>query len=963
MDETTIATLRSILGKDVPTKRLYEILDASNGSVERAIDIYFHQEQDTSRDGLQPPNDDDVQVLETETAIVQSVDSSSNTVIDQTAENRVDKVPTRKRSPQKTSSSRSNGGQSDSSKQARLDSFFGVRKNGGAVLDPSGDAKISSDSISIASTTAGVVSAIDNKVEHSPKKNSKNGTQEATGLDIIRNHDAFTEPRLCDIPLALPSSKTIGIVDSEQSERRSPKQACSSGTTSFQRFSQTLQDMADTTKRLVKLSALETFIREVKDDGIESAGTNNNLRCVTRAQTLTAALDLILGGHTLAPLNVSGSAVSKALQSHLGVSRNQLSKAYRQYGDLGDCAASFFQKRTYFVIRSSSVRELSILDVSKGLRKISETGGRDAKQHILLSLLRGCTSKIEIRFLVRLLLRNMRIGANLRTCLAALAMAMMTNHHEKSTESDHDTNHTMDAKEAVALVQTTHDICPNLEKIVLSLFQGGFDQMTHDCSIQVLTPIAPMLAYPIHSLEEIRTAMEDEGNTSCSTSPNAMVMEWKYDGMRCQAHFDGKEVKLFSRHLLEITNQFPDVVKGLLEALRIENAEETTLGTICSFIVDAEIVGVQEGTDRTRLLPFQELSTRRKKQDDGLGVKVRLFAFDLMFLNGDSFIGKSLATRQGELRKIFKPTADFDFVASQTLLSYDEKSVQHFLEEAVANGAEGLMMKILGRDLKGIGEASSTYEAGARSRNWLKVKRDYVDGYADTIDVVPIGAWYGNGRKAQKSFLSPVLLAVYDDEEDVFLSISRCMTFTDAMYEAMREFYFNGVQYPKNLDSEDSFPANAAIGPIVGKQPEVSITDHGLDIDEGDGDSMSSDSQVAGENDDDAFPAEVDGTENDIERVNCFQNRPSAAFVMTNESPTIWFKPMEVFEVSFADLSLSRQHTAAAGLVDEDGRGVALRFPRFKRRRPDKKPEQATTSIEIAHLFAKQAKIAISGRS
>ena len=71
---------------------------------------------------------------------------------------------------------------------------------------------------------------------------------------------------------------------------------------------------------------------------------------------------------------------------------------------------------------------------------------------------------------------------------------------------------------------------------------------------------------------------------------------------------------------------------------------------------------------------------------------------------------------------------------------------------------------------------------------------------------------------------------------------------------------------------------------------------------------------------------------------------------------------MEVFEVAFADLSLSRQHSAAAGLVDEEGRGVALRFPRFKRRRPDKTPEQATTSVEIAQLFAKQSKIKIGSR-
>lgn len=29
-----------------------------------------------------------------------------------------------------------------------------------------------------------------------------------------------------------------------------------------------------------------------------------------------------------------------------------------------------------------------------------------------------------------------------------------------------------------------------------------------------------------------------------------------------------------------------------------------------------------------------------------------------------------------------------------------------------------------------------------------QVKRDYVDGLGDTLDLVPIGAWHGNGRKA-----------------------------------------------------------------------------------------------------------------------------------------------------------------------------------------------------------------------
>lgn len=31
---------------------------------------------------------------------------------------------------------------------------------------------------------------------------------------------------------------------------------------------------------------------------------------------------------------------------------------------------------------------------------------------------------------------------------------------------------------------------------------------------------------------------------------------------------------------------------------------------------------------------------------------------------------------------------------------------------------------------------------------YLQVKRDYVEGLGDSLDLVPIGAWHGNGRKA-----------------------------------------------------------------------------------------------------------------------------------------------------------------------------------------------------------------------
>jgi len=130
---------------------------------------------------------------------------------------------------------------------------------------------------------------------------------------------------------------------------------------SFRRLCETLQEMTDTTKRLAKLAALETFIREIIHSDTNPNLTSNQSRIndvSNRAKTLSSALELVLGGCTSAPLNISGSAVSKALQTSLGITRNQITRAYRQYGDVGDCAASFFQRKTHFVIASNSSRPI-----------------------------------------------------------------------------------------------------------------------------------------------------------------------------------------------------------------------------------------------------------------------------------------------------------------------------------------------------------------------------------------------------------------------------------------------------------------------------------------------------------------------------------------------------------------------------------------------------------------------------
>ena len=73
---------------------------------------------------------------------------------------------------------------------------------------------------------------------------------------------------------------------------------------------------------------------------------------------------------------------------------------------------------------------------------------------------------------------------------------------------------------------------------------------------------------------------------------------------------------------------------------------------------------------------------------------------------------------------------------------------------------------------------SSAYEPSQRSQYWVKIKKDYLSGSEaaaalpaggmDTLDLVPIGGWWGNGRKA--GFISPFLLACYNSETEEYES-------------------------------------------------------------------------------------------------------------------------------------------------------------------------------------------------
>lgn len=135
--------------------------------------------------------------------------------------------------------------------------------------------------------------------------------------------------------------------------------------------------------------------------------------------------------------------------------------------------------------------------------------------------------------------------------------------------------------------------------------------------------------------------------------------------------------------------------------------------TVKTFVLDAEAVAFDVKKDK--LMPFQELSKRKRKdvKIEDIQVRVCLFAFDLLYLNGEPLLHKPLSERRQLLREHFQSVhGEFGFAKSSD--GETTEAIQTFLEESVKDGCEGLMIKMLDTE-------ASYYEPSRRSVNWLKV--------------------------------------------------------------------------------------------------------------------------------------------------------------------------------------------------------------------------------------------------
>jgi len=351
---------------------------------------------------------------------------------------------------------------------------------------------------------------------------------------------------------------------------------------------------------------------------------------------------------------------------------------------------------------------LTILGLQKTFEDIKDISGKDSvkkKGHVLEALL-GRASEPEQEIILRNIFGEMQHGVSEGVMLDSIADASNSNPD---------------------VVRRANMLTGDISGVAnLAITRG--EEALKEIGLDLFSPVKPMLAELAEDFGEV--FKYHEGGSS---------FEFKFDGARIQIHKKGDEVRIFSRRLSDVTGSLPDIT-AIAKKFKADE-----------LLVDGEVVAI-DSTGKP--LPFQDLMRRFRRVHDVQKlvkeIPLKLFLFDIIFLNGELLIDSAYEER----RKTLSEVCGEEMLANRVVTdSIDE--AQRFLEEALERGHEGLMAKALDSD----------YAPGHRGKKWFKIKP------ADFLDVVIVAADWGYGRR--EGWLSNYHLAVRDEGPGEFHMIGK----------------------------------------------------------------------------------------------------------------------------------------------------------------------------------------------
>ena len=458
-------------------------------------------------------------------------------------------------------------------------------------------------------------------------------------------------------------------------------------------------------------------------------------------------------------LGVAEKLAMRAISKSSGIPIKKIEDEYRKGGDLGHAASVILEQKTQTTFL---VEDITVERVYETLFKIAKLEGvrsQDMKMKYISSLLNDA-NPLEASFILKILLGTLRLGVAENTVMDALAIAFSGN------------------KDNRKILEHAYNVSSDLGKVAETISEKGLEGV-EKFEVILFNPVRPMLADRVKSQEE---SVERLGNN--------FAAEYKLDGERVQLHVEGDKVVLYSRSLENISSYYPDIIEKIPKSIQADNA-----------ILEAEAVAINENTGE--FLPFQELMHRRRKYKIEKAVTqypITVNFFDILYCNDKSCLELSYKERRDKLEKIVKED-EYAKHIPMTIVN-NENDVEEFLENSINAGSEGLMLKMLDKP----------YQAGSRGSYWLKLKREYQNELGDSLDLVVIGGFFGKGRRTGS--YGTLLLATYDEDEDMFTSICKVGTgFSDEDLDQLYQILQPKVTIKKNPRIESEVEADVWFEP------------------------------------------------------------------------------------------------------------------------------------------------------
>jgi DNA ligase-1 len=353
------------------------------------------------------------------------------------------------------------------------------------------------------------------------------------------------------------------------------------------------------------------------------------------------------------------------------------------------------------------------------LSRISGPGSSSRRSQALRALF-ARMAEPERRFIGSLLVGEVRQGALAGLVLEAVAQASGLPHES---------------------IREAHMFAGSVGEVARAALTRGADGLKR-FGPRLFRPVTPMLATPVEGEEE---ALDRLGKAA---------WEYKVDGARIQVHKSGEEVRIYTRHLNEVTERLPEIV-ALARKLKLRDG-----------VLDGEVIGVGPNG---RPVPFQVTMRRfgRILDIERLQKEIPLspYLFDLLYLEGEPLFGRTYRERMKRLA----PRVPAQYIIPRVITG-EPAEARRFLLQSLKAGHEGVIAKGL----------DSPYEAGKRGFQWLKIKP------AQTLDLVVLAAEWGHGRR--RGWLSNIHLGARDPQSGKFVMLGKTFKgLTDEMLRRMTD--------------------------------------------------------------------------------------------------------------------------------------------------------------------------------